>query len=62
MSCSQYCGYEDHIKAGHRVLYRIYIKAPAKVLIWDPCPFGSPVILTVAHVEWAGFFALEVPQ
>ena len=23
---------------------------PARVLIWDPCPFGLPEILAVAHV------------
>ena len=25
-------------------------KAPTKVLVWDPCPFGQPRILTVAHI------------
>ena len=24
---------------------------PIKVLIWDPCPFGSPTPLTVAHMR-----------
>ena len=30
--------------------YMEYIEAPAKVLIWDPCPLGQPVRLAVAHV------------
>ena len=31
-------------------IYGDYIKAPTKVLILDPCPFGQPIILTVAHM------------
>ena len=23
---------------------------PTRVLIWDPCPFGLPEVLTVAHM------------
>ena len=23
-----------------------------KVLIWDPCPLGQPIILTVAHMAF----------
>ena len=26
------------------------IIGPTEVLIWDPCPVGSPEILTVAHM------------
>ena len=33
---------------GHGVLYREYVKSPAIVIIWDPCPL--PVILIVAHL------------
>ena len=31
------------------VLYELY-SGPAKVLTWDPCPFGQPIILTAAHI------------
>ena len=27
-----------------------YYTAPGKVPLWDPCLFGLPVILTVAHM------------
>ena len=39
------------IEDGHRVLYMGYIVAPTKVFIEDPCPFGQPIILTVAHAD-----------
>ena len=35
----------SHIKGGHGILYRDYI------LFWDPCPFGQPIALTIAHVR-----------
>ena len=32
---------------------RICIQAPTEVLISDPCQFGEPRILTVAHIAGA---------
>ena len=26
------------------------MRAPAKILIWNPCPFGLPEMLTVARM------------
>ena len=37
-------------KDGQWVLYRDYMIAPTKGLVWDPCPFGLPVIWTGAHM------------
>ena len=36
------------MKDGHRIPYKSHIKAPTKLLISDPCPFGQLIILTVA--------------
>ena len=36
---------------GHRLLCRDSTKAPTQLLLWDPCPFGVPVILTLAHPD-----------
>ena len=35
-------GWQGHMKDGHRVLYRDYIRTPTKVLKGDRCPFGVP--------------------
>ena len=35
------CGKSGHISDGHGIL----VVAPTKVLMWDPCPFGLPVVL-----------------
>ena len=31
-----------------------FIVGPARVLMWDPCPFGLPEMLTVAQVLVGG--------
>ena len=33
-----------------RILYRNCKNVPTKVLMWDPCRFGQPIILAVAHM------------
>ena len=43
------------MKSGHRILCRDYIKAPIKVLIKDPCSFGQPRILAIAHKGLGGY-------
>ena len=34
-----------------RAILRVDIVGLTRVLIWDPCPFGLPEILTRAHVR-----------
>ena len=41
MSYMQVYGWKDHVKDGHRILYRDCIRGHTKLLIEDPCPFGS---------------------
>ena len=50
MGYSQDYGWWNHLEGGHGILYGDSIKAAAKVLIQDPCHFGQPRILTVAHI------------
>ena len=38
----------------HRGLHRDSIMVPTQVLIKDPCPFGYPVLLAVAHMAAPG--------
>ena len=45
------------MKDGHRILYRSHVKAHAKVLVQDPCPFGHPIVLTVAPMVLERFRA-----
>ena len=33
------------------IRYRDYFMGPTDVLLWDPCPFGLPVILAVAQMD-----------
>ena len=36
-----------------RVNMGLHIQGPTKatkVLMWDPCPFDRPILLTVAHI------------
>ena len=35
----------------HRVLHGDCILGPTRVLVWDPCPFGFPEMVTVAHIK-----------
>ena len=54
MSYSQYYGQWGHIKSRRRTIMRPCL-GPTEVLMWDPCPFGLPDALTVAHVIiWPG--------
>ena len=53
VSYSHYYGYQGHTTGGHKILCRVYIKAPTSVLVYDPCPCGQLIILTVAHVTVA---------
>ena len=39
------------MKDGHRILFGNHVKTPTKVLTWDPCHFGQPMMLIVADVS-----------
>ena len=49
------CPVKGHVKGRHRTMNRDAIVGPTGVLIWDPCPFGLPELLTAAQVTLAGF-------
>ena len=41
---------ECHVEGGHGVLYGGFTMGPTTVFLCDPCPWGLPVILTVAQL------------
>ena len=48
------------MKSGRRFLYRDYIMGPTKVVTWDPCLFGQPMILTVVHIIAAALLTIAI--
>ena len=44
-------GSQGHILTRHGVLQKDDIRAPIKVNVQDPRPFGLPKVLTIAHVS-----------
>ena len=45
------------MKDRHRILYGGFIKGRTEVLIQNLCPFGQPIILTVAYMAYGGIAA-----
>ena len=35
------------------------MKTPAKLLVQDPCPFGQPIVLTVARMDSDGSLKVD---
>ena len=46
------------MKGGHRALCRECKTGPTAFLVSDPCPFGLPETLTVAHVSQGFYLSL----